>query len=36
MKLDIRLPIGLLFTLLGVLLLLFGTFSDPALYQRSF
>ena len=35
MGLDIRFPIGLLFTLLGVLLLVFGALSDPAIYQRS-
>jgi hypothetical protein len=35
MSLDLRLPIGLLFTLLGVLLLVYGLVSDPALYQRS-
>jgi hypothetical protein len=35
MSLDLRLPIGLLFSLLGVLLLLYGAVSDPALYQSS-
>lgn len=35
MGLDIRLPIGLLFTVLGVLLLAYGVISDPAIYQRS-
>ncbi len=35
MALDIRLPIGLLFTALGLLLAVFGSFSDPALYRRS-
>ena len=35
MGLDIRLPIGLLFGILGVLLLIFGALSDPAIYQRS-
>jgi hypothetical protein len=35
MSLDLRLPIGLLFLLLGVLLLLYGAISDPALYQAS-
>jgi hypothetical protein len=34
-SLDLRLPIGLLFSLLGVLLLGFGTVSDPAIYQAS-
>jgi hypothetical protein len=38
MTLDIRLPIGLLFTSLGGLLLLYGLgtqFTDPAMYERS-
>jgi hypothetical protein len=35
MSLDLRLPIGLLFVLLGLLLLLYGLVSDPALYQAS-
>jgi hypothetical protein len=35
MKLDIRLPIGLLFSILGVLLVLYGAFSDSTAYQRS-
>ena len=35
MGLDIRLPIGLLFAILGGLLVLYGLVSDPAIYQRS-
>ncbi len=35
MRLDIRLPIGLLFAILGGILTLYGLFSDNALYQRS-
>ncbi len=35
MGLDIRLPIGLLFSLIGVLLIAFGALSDKAIYQRS-
>ena len=35
MKLDIRLPIGLLFSVFGVTLLAFGALSNPALYARS-
>jgi len=35
MKLDIRLPIGLLFCILGVLLVLYGAFSESTVYQRS-
>ena len=35
MGLDIRLPIGLMFTLFGLLLVLYGFVSDKAIYQRS-
>jgi len=35
MKLDLRLPIGLMFSIFGVLLLGFGFISDAAIYQRS-
>jgi hypothetical protein len=35
MSLDLRIPIGLLFGLLGALLALYGLFSDPAIYQTS-
>ena len=35
MNLDIRLPIGLLFTILGVLLAGFGLVSDRAIYAQS-
>jgi hypothetical protein len=35
MSLDLRLPIGLLFSLLGLLLLVYGLVSDPAIYQAS-
>jgi len=35
MGLDIRLPIGVLFSVFGILLTLFGALSDPTLYQRS-
>jgi hypothetical protein len=35
MGLDIRLPIGLLFAILGGLLTVYGLVSDPALYERS-
>ncbi len=37
MGLDIKLPIGLMFTIMGVLLTLFGLFtgSDQELYARS-
>ena len=35
MRLDIRLPIGLLFSVMGLLLLGYGALSDPSIYQRS-
>jgi len=35
MGLDIRLPIGALFSFLGVLLAGYGLFSDNAIYERS-
>lgn len=35
MGLDIRVPIGLLFAILGGLLAVYGLVSDPAIYQRS-
>jgi multisubunit Na+/H+ antiporter MnhG subunit len=35
MGLDIRLPIGLMFSLIGVLLTVFGLFGDQTIYQRS-
>jgi hypothetical protein len=35
MGLDIRLPIGLLFSILGGLLIAYGALSDVAIYQRS-
>jgi len=35
LKLDIRLPIGLLFTILGALLAFYGVFSDSSVYERS-
>jgi len=35
MSLDLRVPIGLLFALLGALLAVYGWFSDPAVYQAS-
>lgn len=35
MGLDIRLPIGMLFTVLGMLLTVFGFFSNPSLYAQS-
>lgn len=35
MGLDVRLPIGLLFAVEGVLLTGYGLFADPAIYARS-
>ncbi len=35
MGLDIRLPIGAMFTLFGLLLVVYGLFGDKAIYQRS-
>jgi multisubunit Na+/H+ antiporter MnhG subunit len=35
MNLDIRFPIGLMFTLFDAIIGIFGLLSDPALYQRS-
>ena len=32
MQLDIRLPMGLLFLVLGVILVVYGFTSDPAIY----
>jgi hypothetical protein len=33
--LDIRYPIGGLFVALGLILAIYGIWSDPAIYQRS-
>ena len=35
MGLDIRLPIGIIFTIYGLLLLVYGALTDPAIFQRS-
>jgi hypothetical protein len=35
MRFDLRLPIGLMFTIVGVLLTGWGVVSDEAIYQRS-
>jgi hypothetical protein len=35
MGLDIRLPIGLMFAILGLLLVGHGLLTDPAIFQRS-
>lgn len=35
MQLDVRLPMGLLFLILGIILICYGFASDTAIYQRS-
>ncbi|MFO1265388.1 MAG: hypothetical protein U1F67_00445 [Rubrivivax sp.] len=35
MGFNICMPIGLLLSIIGALLAVFGVFSDPAVYQRS-
>ncbi len=35
MKLDVRSPIGLMFSIFGLMLAAFGLLSDPAIYERS-
>ncbi len=35
MTIDIRLPIGLLFSAFGLILILFGFFGDHSRYQQS-
>lgn len=35
MKLDLRLPIGLMFAIFGAMLVVYGLISDPAIYARS-
>lgn len=35
MKLDIRYPIGLLFSVFGVILTLYGAVSDKTIYDKS-
>jgi hypothetical protein len=32
MRLDVRLPIGLLFLTLGIILIVYGLVADPAIY----
>lgn len=36
MNFDLRRPIGAMFTLLGVMLVVYGIISPPEIYQRSF
>jgi hypothetical protein len=35
MELDVRIPLGWLFTSLGAILIAYGLISDPAIYARS-
>lgn len=35
MNLDLRLPMGLMFSLFGAMLAVYGLISDPAIYSRS-
>jgi hypothetical protein len=35
MNLDIRIPIGLMFGIIGAILAVFGLFSDSEIYERS-
>jgi len=35
MQVDIRLPIGLLFSAIGAILVVFGLVSSPEIYERS-
>lgn len=35
MHLDIRLPIGLMFSIIGIILTVYGAVSSPIVYQRS-
>jgi hypothetical protein len=35
MNFDLRLPLGLIFSLFGAMLALYGMFTDPSLYAKS-
>ena len=35
MGIDIRLPIGFIFSVIGILMVAFGASSNPVIYQRS-
>ena len=34
-QLDLRIPIGGMFSIFGIILIVYGLVSDPAIYQRS-
>ena len=35
MNFDVRMPIGLMFSIFGAMLVVYGLVSDPAIYERS-
>jgi len=35
MSLDVRFPIGGMFSIVGAILVIYGVLSDPAIYQKS-
>ena len=35
MRLDVRLPIGVMFAIFGAMLVIYGLVSDKAIYERS-
>jgi hypothetical protein len=35
MNFDVRMPIGLMFSIFGAMLVAYGLVSDPAIYERS-
>jgi hypothetical protein len=35
MGLDIRMPIGVIFSVYGLILIIFGSLADPAIFQSS-
>jgi intracellular septation protein A len=35
MNFDLRLPLGIIFSLFGIILVVYGWISDPAIYHRS-
>jgi multisubunit Na+/H+ antiporter MnhG subunit len=35
MNFDLRLPIGLMFSLFGIILTIYGLISNPEIYERS-
>jgi hypothetical protein len=35
MGLDIRLPIGIIFSIYGLIMIVYGALADPAIFERS-